>query len=226
MFGTIVNTLAIIVGCLIGGFIKKGIPQKYEEAMLNACGLAACGIGFSSVISNMNKSGYPVLFIVSLVIGSIIGTKFDLDDKIQTLIKKYAKGNLGEGIVTAALLFCIGSLSIVGSVMAALKSDYTFLFTNASLDFVGSIIFSSTYGIGLIIVALILFCWQGSIYFLTKYICLDFFSEELIVELCIVGGFLIVATGLGVLKIKNIKTLNLLPALLIPILFFLIKRFI
>ena len=132
MFGTIVNTLAIIAGCLIGGFIKKGIPQKYEEAMLNACGLAACGIGFSSVISNMNKSEYPVLFIVSLVIGSVIGTKFDLDDKIQTLIKKYAKGNLGEGIVTAALLFCIGSLSIVGSVMAALKSDYTFLFTNAS----------------------------------------------------------------------------------------------
>ena len=110
--------------------------------------------------------------------------------------------------------------------MAALKNDYTFLFTNASLDFVGSVIFSSTYGIGLIIVALILFCWQGSIYFLTKYICLDFFSEELIVELCIVGGFLIVATGLGVLKIKNIKTLNLFPALLVPILFFLIKRFI
>lgn len=110
--------------------------------------------------------------------------------------------------------------------MAALKNDYTFLFTNASLDFVTSIIFSSTYGIGIIVVALILFCWQGNIYVLTRYVCLDFFSEDLIVELCIVGGFLITATGLGILKIKNIKTLDILPAILIPIIFFIIKRFI
>lgn len=225
MLGTITNTVAIIVGCSIGGLLKKGIPQKYEIAMLNACGLAACGIGFNSIISNMGKSHYPVLFIVSLVLGSVLGTKLDLDTKLQNIMKKHTKGNLGEGIVTAALLFCIGSLSIVGSVMAALKNDYTFLFTNASLDFVTSIIFSSTYGIGLIVVAFILFSWQGSIYFLTKYICLDFFSEDLIVELCIVGGFLITATGLGILKIKNIKTLDLLPAIFIPILFFLVKRF-
>lgn len=187
MLGTIVNASAIIIGCTIGGLVKKGIPKKYEEAMLNACGLAACGIGFNSIISNMGKSHYPVLFIISLVLGSVIGTKLDLDTKLQNIMKKYTKGNLGEGIVTAALLFCIGSLSIVGSVMAALKNDYTFLFTNASLDFVTSIIFSSTYGIGIIVVALILFCWQGSIYVLTRYVCLDFFSEDLIVELCIVG---------------------------------------
>lgn len=226
MLGAIVNTSAIIIGCTIGGLVKKGIPKKYEEAMLNACGLAACGIGFNSIISNMGKSHYPVLFIISLVLGSVIGTKLDLDTKLQNIIKKYTKGNLGEGIVTAALLFCIGSLSIVGSVMAALKNDYTFLFTNASLDFVTSIIFSSTYGIGIIVVALILFCWQGSIYVLTRYVCLDFFSEDLIVELCIVGGFLITATGLGILKIKNIKTLDILPAILIPVIFFIIKRFI
>lgn len=220
MLGTIVNASAIIIGCTIGGLVKKGIPKKYEEAMLNACGLAACGIGFNSIISNMGKS------IISLVLGSVIGTKLDLDTKLQNIMKKYTKGNLGEGIVTAALLFCIGSLSIVGSVMAALKNDYTFLFTNASLDFVTSIIFSSTYGIGIIVVALILFCWQGSIYVLTRYVCLDFFSEDLIVELCIVGGFLITATGLGILKIKNIKTLDILPAILIPVIFFIIKRFI
>lgn len=226
MLGTITNTLAILIGSILGGVLKKGIPKKYETAMLNACGLAACGIGFNSIISNMGKSEYPVLFIVSLVLGSILGTKLDLDTKLQNLMKKYTKGNLGEGIVTGSLLFCIGSLSIVGSVMAALKSDYTFLFTNASLDLVTSIILSSTYGIGMIFCAFILFTWQGSIYFLTKYICFDFFSEDLIVELCIVGGFLITATGLGILKIKNIKTLDILPAILIPIIFFIIKRFI
>ncbi len=129
MLGTITNTLAILIGSILGGVLKKGISKKYETAMLNACGLAACGIGFNSIISNMGKSEYPVLFIVSLVLGSILGTKLDLDTKLQNLMKKYTKGNLGEGIVTGSLLFCIGSLSIVGSVMAALKSDYTFLFT-------------------------------------------------------------------------------------------------
>lgn len=226
MLGTIVNVIAILVGCLLGGILKKGIPKKYEESMLNACGLAACGIGLNSIITNMGKSNYPVLFIISLVTGSVIGTKLDLDSKLQNFMKKYTKGNLGEGIVTATLLFCIGSLSIVGPVMAALKKDYTFLFTNASLDFITSIIFASTYGIGIIVVALVLFSWQGGIYFLTKYICLDFFNENLITELCVVGGFLILATGLSILKIKSFKTLDLLPAIFIPVLFFIIIRII
>ncbi|STO31773.1 Protein of uncharacterised function (DUF554) [Fusobacterium necrogenes] len=226
MLGTIVNTCAIIIGSLLGGILKKGISKKYELAMLNSCGLAACGIGLNSITSNMTKSQYPILFIVSLVFGSIIGTKFNLDSKLQNLIKKYTRNALAEGIVSATLLFCIGSLSIVGSVMAALKDDYTFLFTNASLDFITSIIFSSTYGIGITIAAFILFTWQGSIYFLTKYICMDFFTDDFIVELSIVGGFLITATGLEILKIKNIKTINLLPAILILMLFFVIKRFL
>lgn len=225
MLGTLCNVLAIIIGSLIGGTLKKGIPEKYESAMLNACGLAACGVGVNAVVSNMGKSNYPVLFIVSLVIGSILGARLDLDNKINEFMKKHSKGNLGEGIVTGVLIFCIGSLSIIGPVMAALKGDYTFLFTNASLDLITSMVLASTYGLGMIITAGILFLWQGSIYCLTKYICADFFSGDLITELCIVGGFLIATTGIGILKIKKFKTLDILPALLVPIVFFIVKRF-
>ncbi len=226
MLGTFVNVGTIILGSLIGSFFKKGIPSKYELSMLNACGLVACGVGVNSIVTNMNKSVYPVLFIISLIIGGLIGTKLELDNKINYLLKKYTKKNAGEGIVTGTLIFCIGSLSIVGPVMAALKNDYTFLFTNASLDLVTSTVLASTYGISIIFTAAILFCWQGSIYFLTKFICFDLFSNELITELCIIGGFLIVTTGLSILKIKNFKTLDILPSIFIPILFFILKRFL
>ena len=220
MIGTIVNTLMIAVGSLFGGLLNKGIPKKYETAMLNACGLAAFGVGINAIASNMPDSKYPVLFIVSLVLGSLIGTKLRLDDRLNGFIDKHSNGKLGQGIVTGVLIYCIGSLSIVGPVMAALNQDYTFLFTNASLDLVTSTVLSSAYGIGMIVCAAILFLWQGSIYVLTKYIWADFFSTELICELCIVGGFLIACTGLGILSIKKFKVLDMLPSLFVPVVFF------
>lgn len=225
MLGTLINTLTIILGSLLGGILKKGIPKKYESSMLNACGLVACGVGINSIVNNMNKSIYPVLFIISLVLGGIIGTKLELDNKINILLKKYTNGNLGEGIITGVLIFCIGSLSIIGPVMAALKKDYTFLFTNASLDLITSMVLASTYGIGMAFAAIILFLWQGSIYFLTKFVWMDFFSPELVTELCIIGGFLIITTGLNILKIKSFKTLDMLPSILIPVFFFVLKEF-
>lgn len=225
MLGTLVNTLTIILGSLLGGVLKKGIPEKYESSMLNACGLVACGVGVNSIVNNMSKSIYPVLFIISLVLGGIIGTKLELDNKINILLKKYTNGNLGEGIITGVLIFCIGSLSIIGPVMAALKKDYTFLFTNASLDLITSMVLASTYGIGMAFAAIILFLWQGSIYFLTKFVWMDFFSPELVTELCIIGGFLIITTGLSILKIKSFKTLDMLPSILIPVFFFVLKEF-
>ncbi len=121
------------------------------------------------------------------------------------------------------LLYCIGALSIVGPVMAAVKGDQTMLYTNAMLDFVTAIVFGASFGWGMLVCAPVLFCWQGGIYLIAKFLSADFFSNELITEISIVGGFLIATTGITLLKLRNIKTLNFLPALLIPILFFLVK---
>ncbi len=220
MIGTLANTLTIAIGSVVGGLLNNGLPKKYETAMLNACGLAAFGVGINAIAGNMPDSKYPVLFIVSLVLGSLIGTGLKLDDRLNTLINRHSSGKLGQGIVTGVLIYCIGSLSIVGPVMSALNNDHTFLFTNASLDLVTSTVLASAYGLGMLVCAPILFLWQGSIYMLTKYVWADFFSPELICELCIVGGFLIACTGLGILNIKKFKVLDMLPCLFIPIFFF------
>ena len=226
MIGTLANTAAILVGGLAGSTLKRGIGPQYESGLFNACGLAACGIGINAVVSHMPDSQYPVLFIVSLVLGSLVGTKLDLDKRFNDLVSRHAGGQLAQGFTTGILLFCIGTLSIVGPVMSALYGDETYLFTNAALDLVTSTVLASTYGVGMVLAAPVLFCWQGSIYLLTRYVSGSFFSDEVVCELCIVGGFLILSTGLSILKIKDLKALNLLPALFVPLIFFIIKGFL
>lgn len=226
MLGTIVNTGTILAGSVFGSVLKKGVKEEYQNALYTAMGLAATGLGLNAIVSNMSKSHFPVLFIVSLAVGSLAGTVIDLDGKFQGLVGKYSKSNLGQGLSTGILLYCIGSLSILGPVMSALHGDNTYLFTNATLDFVTSTVLASTYGIGMAFAAPVLFCWQGSIYLIAKYLSGSFFSEDMITELCVVGGFLIMASGLGILKIKDCKSLNMLPSLAIPILFFIVKSFI
>ena len=223
MIGTIVNTGTILAGSLLGSSLRKGIKEKYQEALYTAMGLAATALGINAVVTNMAKSRYPVLFIASLAIGSLIGAVLDIDAKFQGLVGRYSRSNLGEGLSTGILLYCIGTLSILGPVMSALHGDHTYLFTNAALDFVTSAVLASTYGIGMAFDAPVLFVWQGAIYLIAKTLSGSFFTGDMIAELCIVGGVLIAASGLGILKIKECKALNMLPALAVPILFFLVK---
>lgn len=224
MLGTIVNTAAILVGSTLGGIAKKGIHEKYQNALYAAMGLAATAIGINAIVSHMGDSRYPVLFIVSLAIGSLLGTMIDIDDRFQRFVGKVSHSNLGEGLATGILLFCIGTLSILGPVMSAVYGDNTYLFTNAALDFVTSMVLASAYGIGIAFAAPILFCWQGMIYLIASYLSASFFSEDLLTELSVVGGILIAASGIGILKIKDCKTMNMLPALLVPIIFFAMKK--
>lgn len=223
MLGTIVNTGTILAGSLVGSVIKKGIKDEYKDALFNAMGLAATGLGINAVVQNMPKSNYPVLFIVALAVGSLLGTILDIDGRFQKLTERFSgKGRLGEGLSTGILLFCIGTLSILGPINSALYGDNTYLFTNATLDLVTSCVLASAYGIGITIAAGVLFLWQGSIYLLA---CLlgNFMSADMMTEISLIGGFLIASSGISILKIKEIKTLNMLPCLLVPVLFFVIK---
>ena len=226
MLGTIVNTGTILAGSMLGSVLRKGVKEKYQNALYTAMGLAATALGINAVVSNMPKSNYPVLFIVSLAVGSLLGTILDLDGRFQGMVGKYSKSNLGQGLSTGILLYCIGTLSILGPVMSALYGDNTYLFTNATLDFVTSTVLASTYGIGMAFAAPVLFCWQGAIYLVAKNLSGSFFSDEMIAELCIVGGILIASSGIGILKIKDCKALNMLPSLAVPILFFVVKGII
>ena len=215
MIGTIFNTGTIIAGSILGSCLKKGVKEKYRGALMNAMGLAAAGIGINSVVQNMPSSKYPVLFIVSLALGSLLGNMIDLEGKFNRLVEKKGKSELGKGLSTAVLLFCIGSLSILGPIRSALYDDNTYLFTNATLDLVTSTVLASTYGIGIALAAGVLFLWQGAIYLLATLLG-EFMSAELMCEISVVGGFLIAASGISILEIKNLKTLNMLPSLLVP----------
>jgi len=225
MIGTIVNTGTILAGSLIGSIIRKGIKEKYQNALYNAMGLAAAVLGINAVAGNLPDSQYPVLFILSLAAGSLLGTMADLDGRFQSFVGKFSSSNLGQGLSTGILLYCIGTLSILGPIQSAINHDHTYLFTNATLDFVTSMVLASTYGIGMALAAMVLFLWQGSIY-LSAGLLSGFISPELMSEVSIVGGVLIFSSGLSILGIKDCKALNMLPSLLVPVLWFILKNFL
>ena len=223
MIGTIVNTLCIVAGSCIGSVAKRAIKPRYQSALYNALGLATFVLGANAVVTHLPDSSYPVLFIASLALGSLVGTICDLDGRFKRLVKRFSRTNLAEGLSTGILLFCVGSLSMVGPILSALYGDNTYLFTNAMLDLVSSAILASTYGIGMALAAPVLFCSQGTIYLITS-LAGNVISEALMNEITIVGGVLIVSSGLAILRIQDCKTVNMLPALLFPILFFGVKQ--
>ncbi|MBQ7361704.1 MAG: DUF554 domain-containing protein [Bacteroidaceae bacterium] len=222
MLGTIINTATIVTGSIIGSLLKRGVKEEYRSALFNALGLACLALGFNACITRMGGSEYPVLFIISLAVGSLVGTMLKLDVRLNNVVGNKMGTTWIEGLVTGTLLYCIGTLSIVGPMMSALYGDNTFLITNATLDFVTSIVLAASYGIGVIWAAPILFLWQGGIYLMTLWFG-DVLSDSLIREISIVGGMLIVCTGLSILKIKDCRTVNMLPALLVPAIYFLIR---
>ena len=236
MLGTIVNTATILIGGVFGSFLGTGIKEKYKKALFDALGLCCIVLGINASLPNMAKSEYPVLFIASLAIGSIIGTRLDLQGRIDRANARLNERNGNEnnglqGLMTGILLYCIGTFSFVGPVLSALspsqgwaigESANTFLYTNATLDLVTSAVLAASFGRIMLLAAPVLFCWQGMFYAI-GYFCGDGMPEPMRVELSIVGGVLIVSSGLGILGIKDCKTVNLLPSLLVPVLFYLIK---
>ncbi|MBO4664876.1 MAG: DUF554 domain-containing protein [Bacteroidaceae bacterium] len=236
MLGTIVNTCTIIVGGAFGAIVREGIGDKYKSAMFNALGLACLVLGMNASLPNMAKSEYPVMFILSLAIGGLVGTRLDLSGHIDRLnakinAKRNKENNALQGLVTGLLLYCIGTFSIVGPVLSCLSPSHgwafgepgnTYLYTNATLDLVTSAVLAASYGWIMLLAAPVLFCWQGMFYMIAFYFG-EAMPEPMRVELSIVGGVLIVSSGLGILGIKDCKTINLLPSLLVPVLFYLIK---
>lgn len=237
MLGTIVNTAAIALGTIVGTLLHTGIKEKYKRVLFDSLGLASIVIGLNASISHMKESQYPILFILSIAIGGIVGTWLDLNGRFHRLIKRHSRvsssatntsdgqqSSFANGLITASLLYCIGPLSMLGPVVSALEGNNTLLFTNATLDFVSSCVFASSYGMGMILSAVILFLWQGTFY-LVALISSQAISNALMSELLITGGLLIISSGLSLLNLKDCKTLNLIPSLLIPIIWFIIKAF-
>lgn len=235
MIGTIVNTGCIIVGSIAGSCLKRSI-KGYQEALFNALGVCTILLGANAFVHHLPQSQLPILFIVSMTIGTVVGYALNLNGRFYRLVERGKRKNqssegdtqrvrLGDGLSTGILLYCIGTFSMLGPVLSALEGDNTYLFTNATLDLVSSMILASTYGIGMVWAAPVLFCWQGMFYCIALFSA-DAISEELVNELSIVGGVLIAASGFNILELKHMKTINMLPSLLVPPIYFLIRTLI
>ena len=218
MKGTIVNVVAIFLGCSAGFILKSKFPEKIEKIIMQALGLASLLIGVQMAI----KADNILLVIFSLVIGGVIGEIIDIEAGLERFgerIKRKFKSNntserFVEGFLTASLLYCVGSMAIMGAIKEGLSGDPDILYAKSLLDGVTSIAFTAAMGIGVLFSAIPVFLYQGGITLLARNIK-DFLSTEIINEMTAVGGILIWGIGFGLLGIKKIKVGNLLPAILV-----------
>jgi uncharacterized membrane protein YqgA involved in biofilm formation len=228
MLGTIVNGLAIIAGSLLGLLFSKGIPDNYKEIILSAVGLSVVLIGVKSAL----VSDSLMVIIFSLVLGALIGEAMkiekrlgDLGDFFESRIaaKSSDSSSFSRGFVTASLVFCVGSMAIVGSLESGLTGNHQTLFAKSVLDGVTSVIFASTMGLGVMFSSVVVFLYQGMIT-LTAVFMKNFLVAETIEQMTSVGGMLIVAIGFNMLKITAIRVGNLIPAIFLPLVYFTLRQ--
>ncbi len=221
MLGTIVNAAAIIAGSLAGLFFRGGIPEKYNKTVVHAISLAVIIIGIKSAM----KSDEVLIVIFSLVAGSIAGEFLRIEDLLESFGKKleqrFAKNdsNFYKGFVTSTLLFCVGSMAVVGALESGLAGDHHTLFAKSALDGIMSIILSSTFGIGVLFSAFSVFVYQGAITMAASLIK-PFLIPEVINEMSSVGGILIMAIGINLLGAAKIRIGSMLPAIFLPLIWY------
>lgn len=219
MLGTIINTVAILLGGVLGLFFKKGLPKRLSDTISQGLGLGVVLIGITMAIQTENI----LILLLSLLFGGIIGELINIEKRLNHLgnsLESKMKGqnnNFSQGFVTASLLFCTGSMAIMGAIEGGLTGEYGILLSKSLLDGIFALIFASTMGIGVIFAAAPVLLYQGTITLLAVVIKV-FLSPEMILEMNAVGGLLIVGIGINLLKIKEIKVGNLLPSIFIPIL--------
>ncbi len=219
MTGVLINVCTVILGSTVGLLFKKSISRKYSDAVMTGIGLCVILIG----IQGMLKGENVLITIISMVIGALIGTALDIDGKLNGIgdrlskkirTKDSGKGSLAEGFVTASLVFCIGAMTILGSLDAGLKGDNTTLITKSILDLFSSMMLSASLGIGVIFAAAFVFVFQGGIVLLAG-VLEPFLDSFAIGEITCVGSVMIMGLGLNLAGIAKIKVANYFPALLL-----------
>ncbi len=223
MLGTIVNALAVAVGGLIGLLFKNVIPEKIADALLKAAGLAVITVGIQLMFAGENLT----LLIMSIIIGTAIGELINIEGKLDNLgamvegKMKNKQSNIALGFVTCTLIYCVGSMAIVGSIQSGLSGNHEILFSKALLDGIMSITMTVSMGIGVIFSSISILIYQGTITLLAQFMQ-SLLSDVVVREMTSIGGTLIMAIGLNFLEIKRIKVGNMLPAIFIPIIYYLI----
>ncbi|ACB85820.1 DUF554 domain-containing protein [Natranaerobius thermophilus] len=214
--GTVVNVIAIIAGAVLGLVLKKGVPEQMKNTVLQGMGLVVLYLGLSMAFEGQEM----LIAIFSLVLGGILGELAKVEQRLNSFGDKLKarfgseEGQFTEGFVFASLIYCVGALAVVGSLESGLNSNHEILYTKSAIDGVTAIAFTSSLGLGVAFSALPVFIYQGFIAVFASGVS-DYLSDEVVAEMSSVGGILIMAIGLNVLEVTQIKIANLLPAILV-----------
>ena len=222
MLGVIVNTITVLLGSTVGLFCKRAIPEKITKAIMLAIGLCTIYIGVSGTLDGENT----LVLILSMVFGTAAGTAMDLDRRItqlgELLNRRFQRADgsvsLTEGFVTGSLLFCVGAMTIVGSLNEGLRDDNEMLFTKSLLDLISSCMLSVSLGIGVLFSAVFVFVFQGALVLLAQFLA-PVLSAAAIAEITCAGSLMILALGLNLIGLTKFKVANFLPALIFAPLF-------
>lgn len=231
MTGTIINTLAVVAGGIIGLCIKKGLPDRINQAVTYMLGLSTGIIGLNGILSTMlsvdaatgrvSSSG-ELLLLGSLALGTLAGELLHIEERLDgagaAIERKLKAGNFSKGFISASVLFCAGAMTIMGSIQDGLGQGYTILLTKSSLDFIAAIILASGLGIGVPCSALTVLVYQGALTLLAGTLR-EVLAGALLDQLCMVGYAIVLCIGINFFGVVKIKTANLLPALAVPVLY-------
>ena len=224
MIGTLVNVAAIVLGTILGVLLKRGISQKAQKVVMQGIGLCVVIIGTMSAI----KTEMPLLLVISLSLGGFLGTVIGIERRLdawgeRTQKRFHKEGGVpfAEGLVTATITFCVGALAILGAIESGLNHNHQLLFIKSALDGFFAMLLATTFGFGVALSAVPVLLYQGAIALGAGFLA-PLLSDALMVEISAVGGVLILGIGFSLLEIKKIHVGDMLPAVFIPPIYFLL----
>lgn len=223
MYGTIVNSLLIVLGSLLGLLLKENLPPRYQTTIIHGLGMVIGVIGIQMAL----KSDNILIVIISIVLGVLTGEFLKLDvlmnkagEQLANIVGNFLKNNdsqsIGESFVTTSLIYCVGAMSVVGGIQEGLTGDANILYAKSLLDGVTAIFFAASMGVGVAFSAIAVFLYQGIITILAGFFT-DILSEQVVTQMTATGGVLIIGISLSMLKIVEIKIANLLPSIIFAV---------
>lgn len=226
MIATIINAVLVIAGGLIGTVFGNRISEKYTKAIMTVMSLVTVMIGVQNAVNTSDV----LIIVVCLVLGTVIGTALRIDDRLNNagdIIKdklkntKLGRGKISDAFVTTSILFCVGSMTIVGSIQAGLNKDYSLILTKSVMDFVSSVAFASAFGAGVVLSSITVLVVQGGITLLASVMA-PLLTAEVITEMSAVGGAMFIGMAINMLGLREekIKVGDMLPAIILPIVYF------
>lgn len=221
--GAFVNFVLVLIGSGIGMLLKRGIPDKIQKTLVSAVALCVLYIGITGLFEdNINA----LIIIISVAVGAVIGQAIDLDrlvnklaEKIEQRVKKGGNesGKIAEGFVSATLLFCVGAMTVVGSIDSGVSGDNTTLYSKSVIDLISSAVLASSLGFGVLLSSVGVLVIEGALT-LMAVVVQPILTTQVIAYMSVIGSLLIIAIALNMLRITNIKVMNVIPAIFIPIL--------